>query len=355
MNSLAKLVRGKTGFSLSEENLRYGGQLAASCVVAYSIPWALSLPEGFWAVMSALIIMRPRTGATLGEGWNRFKGALAGTLFGLFGVWMHSLGLATSATTLAVIAVLAFIAGLAPALRAAPITALIILSSGGIPGHGPWQVAGLRIAEIAIGIGAGLLVSWLTPHSRSAAHFEESVALLLADVAEEAGRAMRGEALAGEAKEEASRTLRTRVGRLIKLGESADTESRFNVHKNEPVGEIQEERGKETKVARRYQRQARLVARIVQDAALFGRIYEITPGEQSAALWPRVAGVVAEALVAVTKENREEARAALKKLGVCLAGDADEKTEAEASVRLLQGPVGLLLADLRSFVRLRQA
>lgn len=339
---LTKLARGKIEFSFSEENRRYGAQLAVSCVVAYSIPWALSLPEAFWAVMSALIIMRPRTGTTLGEGWNRFKGALAGTLFGLFGVWMHSLGLVTPVTTLAVIAVVAFVAGLAPALRAAPITALIILSSGGIPGHGPWQVAGLRIVEIAIGIAAGLLVSWLTPNARSAAHFDESVVQLLADVGEDTKRSMSGETLAGEAKEEASRNMRTRIGRLIKLAESADTESRF-APKNKSA--------ETAKAAQRYQRQARLLSRVVQDAALFGRVYDLTPEEQGAALWPRIATIVADALVAVTKEDKEDARAALKKLGGCLAGE----TEAETSARLLHGPVGLLLADLRSLIRLRQA
>lgn len=342
MDILTKLARGKIEFSFSEESRRYGAQLAVSCVVAYSIPWALSLPEAFWAVMSALIIMRPRTGTTLGEGWNRFKGALAGTLFGLFGVWMHSLGLVTPVTTLAVIAVVAFVAGLAPALRAAPITALIILSSGGIPGHGPWQVAGLRIVEIAIGIAAGLLVSWLTPNARSAAHFDESVAQLLADVGEDAKRAMSGDALTGEAREEAGRTMRTRIGRLIKLAESADTESRFARKK---------QAAENAKANERHQRQARLLSRIVQDAALFGRIYDLTPEEQGAPLWPRIAAIVADALVSVEMEDKEEARSALRKLGGCLAGE----TEAEASARLLQGPVGLLLADLRSFIRLRQA
>jgi uncharacterized membrane protein YccC len=346
MDILGKLARGKIEFSFSEENRRYGAQLAAACVVAYSIPWALSLPEAFWAVMSALIIMRPRTGTTLGEGWNRFKGALTGTLFGLFGVWMHSLGLVTSVTTLVVIAVLAFIAGLSPALRAAPITALIILSSGGIPGHGPWQVAGLRIVEIAIGIAAGLLVSWLTPNARSAAHFDESVAQLLADVGEDAKRTMSGEALAGDVKEEATRTMRTRIGRLIKLAESADTESRF-ARRNKADGTA--------KTAGRHQRQARLLSRIVQDAALFGRIYDLTPDEQGAALWPRIAAIVAEALVSVTEEDVDLARAALTQLGGCLAQEAEGKAEAEASVRLLQGPVGLLLADLRAFIRLRRA
>lgn len=345
--SLKRRIAEFSAHARKEDSLRYGAQLAAAVIIAYVIPWALSLPEGFWAVMSALIIMRPRTGTTLGEGWNRFKGALTGTLFGLFGVWMHSLGLVTSVTTLAVIAVLAFIAGLSPALRAAPITALIILSSGGIPGHGPWQVAGLRIAEIAIGIGAGLLVSWLTPHARSAAHFNESVAQLLVDVAADSKRAMSGAALSGEAKETANRAMRTRIGRLIKLAESADTESRFVRVKTSDATVVE----KKGNAPEPYRRQSMLLARIVQDAALFGRIYDITPEEQAATLWPRIAEVVADALVSVAKDDTEAARAALKALGGCLSPE----TGAETSVRLLHGPVGLLLADLRSFVRLRQA
>ncbi|HSY28664.1 MAG TPA: FUSC family protein, partial [Burkholderiaceae bacterium] len=93
-----------SGISLTEDELRYGLQLSASVVLAYLIPWALNLPEGFWAVMSALIVMRARTGSTLGEGWGRFKGALTGTLGGLFGVWLHTQGMVTSVAALGVIA-----------------------------------------------------------------------------------------------------------------------------------------------------------------------------------------------------------------------------------------------------------
>lgn len=335
-------IRSFTTISLTRDNLRYGTQLAASVAVAYLIPWALSLPEGFWAVMSALIIMRSRTGSTLEEGWGRFKGALAGTLFGLFGVWMHSLGLVTSVTTLAVIAVLAFIAGLAPALRAAPITALIILSSGTIPGHGPWQVAGLRILEISIGIASGLLVTWLTPASRSPAHFEESVAKLLKDVGEQTARDLRGEALKGEAKDEAAREMRTRIGRLILLGASADTEHRFSLKKKVDKPEV-----------RVHERQARLISRIVQDAALFGRVHEAMPDQQGTALWSQVAQQIAGALNGVAEEGGKSGRTALRELELCMNKLEDEPDAAQA-VRLLAAPVNLFTADIKLLLRLRQ-
>ncbi len=325
-----------------EENLRYGAQLAIAVIIAYLIPYFLSLPEGFWAVMSALIVMRARTGSTLDEGWGRFKGTLTGTLFGLLGVWLHTLGLATTFATLVVIAVLAFVAGLAPALRSAPITALIILSSGGIAGHGPWQVAGLRILEIVIGIGAGLLVTWFTPSARSVTHFHESVAQLLRDVAQQTARAMSGDAPDGDEKETASKEMRTRLGRLALLAASADTERRFARRKSDADGEFDEHL---------FRRHARLVSRTVQDAGLFGRLYDTLPEHRSHAIWPRMAAIVNAALQATAAGEAETARSALQDLARLLK----EESDAAHPIPLLQTPVFLLTADLRSLVRLRLA
>jgi len=325
-----------------EENLRYGAQLAAAVIIAYLIPYLLSLPEGFWAVMSALIIMRARTGSTLDEGWGRFKGTLTGTLFGLLGVWLHTMGFVTMFATLTVIAVLAFIAGLAPALRSAPITALIILSSGGIAGHGPWQVAGLRIVEIVIGICAGLLVTWLTPSARSVAHFHESVARLLRDVAQQTVRSMSDDAPDSEEKEKAAKDMRTRLGRLALLAASADTERRFARRKSDAEGEFDEHL---------FRRHARLVSRTVQDAGLFGRIYDTLPEQRSHPIWPRLAVNVSAALHAAVEGDAEAARSALQHL----ARSLKEESDAAHPIPLLQTPVFLLTADLRSLVRLRLA
>ncbi|MFI4941462.1 MAG: FUSC family protein [Burkholderiales bacterium] len=343
MNPLSAIKNAFPAISLTEDDVRYGLQLSVSVAIAYLIPWVLNLPEGFWAVMSALIVMRSRTGSTLGEGWGRFKGTLAGTLAGLFGVWLFSLGMLTTSVTLGVIAAMAFVAGIVPALRSAPITALIILSSGGIVGQSAWQVAGLRIAEIAIGIGVSLAVTLLTAGSRSAAHFDRSIAGLLTDIGEQTRHALSGSGRAVDDKEEAGRQIKVRLGRLALLAASADTEHGLPMAKKNG-----------SKVAQQYRRSARLVARIAQDAALFERVFDLAPELQADPVWNRVADAVPLALASVTTP-REGQQNVLASLLSCLSVDTDASATTERLHRLLEAPVRLLAADIQLLLRLRQA
>lgn len=179
MNAVRLLPRWFGALTLDEASGRHGLQLATAVVIAYLVSVLLGLPEGFWAVMSALIVLRPNTGATLGAGWDRVKGTVVGTLFGLGGVWLRHLGLGTTDATLAVVAVLAFGSAVVPGLRSAPIAALIVLSGGGIAGHSAWGVAGLRVAEITIGVVTGLSVSLLSRRALAAARFDRDCAALL--------------------------------------------------------------------------------------------------------------------------------------------------------------------------------
>src|ERR1700709_1050978 len=118
---------------------RHGLQLAAAVVISYLASAAFGLPEGFWAVMSTLIVVRPDTGATIGAGWDRVRGTGLGPRCGWLGVWMRHLGIGVPEATLTIVALLAFASAGVPILRSAPITALIILSSGGIAGHSAVQ------------------------------------------------------------------------------------------------------------------------------------------------------------------------------------------------------------------------
>ena len=63
MNTAAKAQKVLPEISEDKESLRYGAQLAVAVLIAYLIPWLLHLPEGFWAVTTALIVMRSHTGA----------------------------------------------------------------------------------------------------------------------------------------------------------------------------------------------------------------------------------------------------------------------------------------------------
>ena len=66
------------GRTLDAGSLRYGARLASAVLLSFAASALLRLPEGFWAVMSALIVVRPDTGSTLGAGWDRVRGALGG-------------------------------------------------------------------------------------------------------------------------------------------------------------------------------------------------------------------------------------------------------------------------------------
>ena len=144
---------------VAPESLRYGLRLASAVLLSFVVSALLHLPEGFWAVMSALIVVRPDTGSTLGAGWDRIRGALVGTALGLAGAGLRHVGGAHALAPLVLVTLLAFAAGLSPALRSAPISALIVVTSGGIAGHSAGQVALLRALEIGIGIAAAVLVS----------------------------------------------------------------------------------------------------------------------------------------------------------------------------------------------------
>lgn len=162
---------------------RHGLQLALAVVLAFGASATLHLPEHFWAVMSALLVVRPSTGSTLGAGWSRVKGTFSGTAIGLAGVWMHHVGIGSPYLTLAIVAALALASAVVPALRSAPISALIVLDSSGIAGKSALAVAGMRAVEIGIGVVAGMLVSLVAFASHARSQFDASCARFLRDAA----------------------------------------------------------------------------------------------------------------------------------------------------------------------------
>ena len=99
-----------------------GLQLAAAVLLAWVLSAAARLPEGLWAVMSALIVARPHGGAALGAGWDRVKGTLIGSAVGIAALasWPRGAPLHDAAQWLglALVALLAFFSAARP--KAAP-------------------------------------------------------------------------------------------------------------------------------------------------------------------------------------------------------------------------------------------
>jgi uncharacterized membrane protein YccC len=333
-------------------DLLFGVQLALAVVLAFVGSASLGMKENFWAVMSALIVVRPSAGSTMGAGWDRVRGAFAGTLIGLAGVAARHVGLPAAPASLALVALLAFGSALTPMLRSAPITALIVLGSGGIAGHSALQVAGLRVAEIVIGVAAGLLVSLAMPAARAARRFDRACAATLRRLAREVGPAATDAAAAGEERAAAGRE---ELRQLAILAVGADRELRW-------FGRRAPGRAGETpRRAEPHRQTARLISRIAQDAALPGRLFDALPRHRGDALWTSVRETARDALDGAAAAFEGGVDPDLAALRRAAAGALAAETPAAIAgtppndlQTALAGPLRLLAHDLGVLVRLRR-
>jgi uncharacterized membrane protein YccC len=159
--------------------LRQAVQTTVAACLAYATADLLALPQGFWAVMTAILVTQANVGASLGLAIDRLLGSLLGVLVGggvaLLLADSHSLRYAGLAAT---ILVLAFFAAQRPALRIACVTAAIVIL--GDPRLGtPIQSAGYRMIEVAIGAVVSILTTLVLFPSRAGRAFADNVAQTL--------------------------------------------------------------------------------------------------------------------------------------------------------------------------------
>jgi uncharacterized membrane protein YccC len=313
----------------------HGLQLAIAVVAAYGLSAALGLPENLWTVMSALIVVRPNTGASLGAGWSRLGGTVMGSACGIAGVWLRHHGaplpvITPPVATLGIVAVLAFASATVPLLNSAPIAALIILSSSGMPGHSAMQVALLRGAEVGIGVLTGLAVSLLLRSARASSRFGDECASLLDRFAQQ----LQPSGLAA-----AETDLRTPLRQLATLAAHADLETKLFRHPSA---------SREKENLQSHTRLARLTARIYQDTAVLGRLLEGAQGDGLQACREDAAENAAQALRASAAALRQHALVDLSALGAATG----RLLVAERPAVTLTGPLGLLQEDLRMLTRL---
>ncbi len=132
----------------------------ALCYVIYR---ALSLPQGYWAVFTVVIVMQASIGGTLSASIDRAEGTALGAVVGAIALWLHPktpIGLGAAMTVC--VGLTAFAAALRPSLKVAPVTAVIMLISPIGAAIGPFTAALYRVLEIVIGgvvgVGATLLI-----------------------------------------------------------------------------------------------------------------------------------------------------------------------------------------------------
>lgn len=320
-------------FFMDEEKRHHGLQLAGAVVLAYVVARLVGLPEHFWAVMSTLIVMRPSSGGTLDAGWDRARGTMIGVLGGLLGAWLQQAGVNVIASTLVIVAMLSFVSAASPALRSAPIAALIVLAAGHLADHSALQAAELRVVQIAIGIGVAMAVSLVSSKYRAPVRFSKGCAALLHRMARQVQLASAGGQTDEADAEKAAAALRTGLDRLSMLAGSADRESRFFRRKGAPTD------------GRIHQRVAGLIRRVVQDTSVLNRVLRTHPAQDAA----KAASLALSSLGDALAGAGQPALGALQAVAVSSSATSPDSPRADA---LLAGPLHFLLEDLQRLASL---
>ena len=142
-------------------DLRLAAKVAAAAGGAFVLATLLNLPQGYWSVISALIVVQGTLGGTLAAAQERAIGTFVGAVVGGLAAFLHPHSLATTSLTLViVVAALAFAAAGRPSLKLAPVTAAILLVA---TANQPDQlvVAVERVVEVMLGCVVGVAATFL--------------------------------------------------------------------------------------------------------------------------------------------------------------------------------------------------
>lgn len=129
--------------------------------LAFAITKALNLPQGYWAAITAVVIMQASVGGSLKAAIERFMGTLAGAVYGavIAAFIPHSSPWTLAVSIVIALFPLALLAAIKPSFRVAPVTSLIMLLPPTGQAIGPLAAAIDRVAEITLGNVVGVVVS----------------------------------------------------------------------------------------------------------------------------------------------------------------------------------------------------
>jgi uncharacterized membrane protein YccC len=194
--------------------------------LAFAITRAFNLPQGYWAVITAVVVMQTSVGGSLKAAIDRFSGTLAGAVYGaaIAVTVPHgsavSLGLAIGLTLFP----LALLAAISPSFRVAPITSLIMLLPPTGQDIGPLASALGRVAEITLGNIVGVVVALFVLPARAHTLMADAAARVVSLNADLISVFME-ELTAGPKSRAALQTLHPQIRAALKRAEAAAEEA----------------------------------------------------------------------------------------------------------------------------------
>ena len=174
-------------------------RMLVSATLAYALALAFGLPQGYWAVLTTIIVTQASVGGSLKAAFDRLVGSVCGALVGAAAALLlpSHMPLVVGATLVAALAPLALLTAFYPNYRVAPITAIIVLMSTGAATQGPLRYALDRVLEITLGSVVGVVVSVLIAPARAYVQLRGAAAetaRLLAQIMTALGHAISTEA-----------------------------------------------------------------------------------------------------------------------------------------------------------------
>jgi uncharacterized membrane protein YccC len=143
-----------------QADLRHAARVAMAAAVSFAVATAFRLPQGYWAVITAVVVVQTSIGGTLGASRDRLVGTGVGAMVGAFAAWITPQSPWGEAAALALsVGVLGLAASLRPSLKIAPVTAVIMIVGSATSHRGFAEAATLRVIEIAVGGVIGVLIA----------------------------------------------------------------------------------------------------------------------------------------------------------------------------------------------------
>ncbi|MFG1416218.1 FUSC family protein [Xanthobacter sp. V0B-10] len=157
----------RLGEVFAPSHYKLGLKAAVAALVSYGLAYGLKLPNGYWAVLTAILVVQSTIGASLSVAVDRTLGTVVGGVAGVAAATLA--GPSTVLTFVALggaVILTSTLAAKHSSFKLAPVTAVIVLLSD--PSHvDPW-ISGLhRVLEIGIGGVVGVLCALLVLPARA--------------------------------------------------------------------------------------------------------------------------------------------------------------------------------------------
>ena len=169
--------RALAGALARQGELRHAVRVSVAVGAAFALGAITRLPQAYWMVFTAVIVVQTSIGGTITASIERVLGTVVGGFVGALAAYIRAQTVLQEGLVLsAAVAVLAFAAAVRPSLRVAPITAAIVLVGGSSTHADPLQTALWRVLEIFLGGIVGVAATLLVFPARAARSVRERVA-----------------------------------------------------------------------------------------------------------------------------------------------------------------------------------